>query len=186
MLSNKDLKKNISKWARIIHRDLGFLMVGVCLVYAISGIVLNHLSGEKDPAYKTEEFSLQFEKGLDKDALIAYWKDHKDLPELRKVMAIDNDHLRVMIDGGVGVYCLSNGKIDYEKYTKREFIYWINKLHYNKIKGWNIMADFFAISLIFFAISGLVIVKGKKGIAGRGKWYLILGILIPVMYVILS
>ena len=46
------------------------------------------------------------------------------------------------------------------------------------------MADLFAFSLIFFALSGLFIVKGKKGMAGTGKWYLLAGILIPVLYVL--
>ena len=42
------------------------------------------------------------------------------------------------------------------------------------------MADIFAVTLIFFAISGLFMIKGKKGIAGRGKWYLLIGLLIPL------
>lgn len=183
--NDKGKKNVISKYARIIHRDLGFLTVGVCLIYAISGILLNHMDG-KDPAYKTEVFCLRLDPDLGKEELIVSWNDKKDLPELRKVMTIDDNHLRLMLDGGIGVYSKSDGRLDYEKYTKREFVYWINKLHYNKVKGWSIMADFFAASLIFFAISGLVIVKGKKGISGRGKWYLILGLLIPVVYVILS
>ena len=29
--------------ARILHRDLGYLSFGLCLVYAVSGICLNHL-----------------------------------------------------------------------------------------------------------------------------------------------
>ena len=48
------------------------------------------------------------------------------------------------------------------------------------------MGDFFAFSLVFFAISGLFMIKGKNGIAGRGKWYLLIGILIPIIYMILS
>jgi hypothetical protein len=48
------------------------------------------------------------------------------------------------------------------------------------------MGDLFAVSLIFFAVSGLLMVKGKNGIAGRGKWYLIVGIIIPILYIILS
>lgn len=177
--------KSITKWARIIHRDLGFLMVGVCLVYALSGILLNHMDG-KDPAFKTEEKSVQLEAGLAKDELRVRWEDKKDLPAIRKVMTIDDDHLRVMLEGGIGVYNKKTGIADYEKHSKREFVYWINKLHYNKVKGWSIMGDFFAASLIFFAVSGLVMVKGKKGIAGRGKWYLLIGLLIPIVYVLLA
>jgi hypothetical protein len=48
------------------------------------------------------------------------------------------------------------------------------------------MADFFAASLIFFAVSGLLIVRGKQGVSGRGKWFLLLGLLIPVVYVLLA
>jgi uncharacterized membrane protein YhdT len=39
---------------------------------------------------------------------------------------------------------------------------------------------------MFLAVSGLFIVKGKKGIAGSGKWYLLAGLLIPLLYVIFS
>jgi len=48
------------------------------------------------------------------------------------------------------------------------------------------MADLFAIGLIFFAISGLFMVRGKRGIAGRGKWFLIIGLLIPIAYILLA
>lgn len=87
-----------------------------------------------------------------------------------------------MLEGGVGIYAIRTGEVHYEQHTKREFVYWINKLHYNKVKGWSVMADFFAASLIFFAISGLFMVKGKHGIMQRGKWFLIAGLLIPILY----
>ena len=32
----------IRRWARIIHRDLSYFFAGVVVVYAVSGIVLNH------------------------------------------------------------------------------------------------------------------------------------------------
>ena len=64
--------------------------------------------------------------------------------------------------------------------------YWVNRFHYNRVKGWIPMADIFAGSLIFLAISGLFMVKGKHGIAKRGKWYLLIGILIPILYILLG
>ena len=36
-----------------------------------------------------------------------------------------------------------------------------------------------AFSLVFFAMSGLFMIKGKNGIAGRGKWYLLVGCMDP-------
>lgn len=178
-------KKSAKFYLRSIHRDLGFLMVGICLVYAISGLLLNHL-GNTDPAFKTEERTVKLEKHLTPEELEILWNDKDDLPETHKVMRIDDEHYRLMFQGGVGVYSAVSGETDYEIHTKREFIYWINKLHYNKVKGWFLMADIFAASLIFLAISGLFITGGKFGIKGRGKWYLIAGILIPVIYVVIS
>lgn len=184
MSSNSSWRTKTSRWMRIIHRDLGFLMVGVCFVYGISGFLLNHMNG-KDPAFDSKEESLTMEKGLTNEELSVVWADRK-LPELKKVVPIDETHTRLLLQGGIGVYNSATGIVDYEIHKKNEFVYWINKLHYNKVKGWSIMADIFAFSLLFFAISGLVIVKGKKGIGGSGKWYLIAGLLIPALYILLT
>ncbi len=35
--------KKIRKWNRVIHRDLGYIAVGLTLIYAISGFVVNHV-----------------------------------------------------------------------------------------------------------------------------------------------
>lgn len=184
-LEQKSKPKNrILRWLRVIHRDLGFLMVGVCLVYGISGFLLNHMNG-KDPAYKTQEETLQIDKNLSHEELSVLWKD-KGLPELKKVMTIDDVHSRLMLNGGVGAYNSATGIADYEMHSKNEFVYWINRLHYNKIKGWSVMADLFAFSLIFFALSGLFMVKGRKGLAGSGKWFLLAGLVIPILYIVLT
>ncbi len=177
--------KKLSVWIRVIHRDLGFLAVGLCLVYGISGYLLNHMNG-KDPAFKTEERTLKLGSGLTAETLPLQWNNRQDVPALKKVMPIDEEHFRLLLDGGIGVYHSVTGMVDYEKHRKNEFIYQINKLHYNKAEGWSPVADFFVASLLFLAISGLFMVKGKKGIAGRGKWYLIAGLLIPVIYIIIN
>jgi hypothetical protein len=183
-IRNRKTKNQTLRWLRIIHRNLGFLMAGVCLVYGISGFLLNHM-GSKDPAYKTTEETLQIEKNLTHDELSALWKD-KGLPEIKRIVPIDEDHSRLMLNGGIGVYNATAGIVDYELHKKNEFIFWINRLHYNKVKGWSAMADLFAFSLIFFALSGLLIVRGKKGLSGVGKWYLLIGLLIPLLYILLS
>ncbi|MBM6865487.1 PepSY-associated TM helix domain-containing protein [Bacteroides caecigallinarum] len=181
----KLLNKSFSYWLRVIHRDLGFLMVGLCLVYGVSGFLLNHMNG-KDPAFKTTESRVELKKGMDKDEIIAEWISDSGLPRLKKVFRIDDEHFRIMLDGGVGIYNSHTGITEYETHEKRPVIYWLNRLHYNRVNGWNVMGDFFAFSLVFFAISGLFMIKGKNGIVGRGKWYLLVGILIPILYVFLS
>jgi hypothetical protein len=175
----------ITRWLRVIHRDLGFLVVGLTLVYGISGILLNHLK-EKDPAFRTEERSVQLSPLLTQKELTTAWNNNQDLPLLKKILPIDENHSRLMLEGGIGVYNSANGQVDYETHTKRFFIYWINRLHYSKVKGWSPVADIFAVSLLFLAISGLFIVKGKRGLAGTGKWYLLAGVLIPIVYILIN
>jgi len=34
---------NWRKWNRLIHRDLGYLCVGLTVVYAVSGLAVNHV-----------------------------------------------------------------------------------------------------------------------------------------------
>ncbi|MDR2805464.1 MAG: PepSY-associated TM helix domain-containing protein [Dysgonamonadaceae bacterium] len=172
---------NFTRSLRAIHRDLGFLVVGVSLVYGISGIFLNHL-GEKDPAFRTEEKTLQLPAYLSETELSTTWSAGKNLPPLKRILRIDEDHLRLFLDGGAGVYNSANGQLDYETHKKNVLIYWINRLHYNKVKGWSPIADFFAVSLILLAITGLFLVKGKKSLSGSGKWFLLAGILIPVLF----
>ena len=43
--------KIIRKWNRVIHRDLGYLAVGLTLIYAISGFVVNHVQ-DWNPNYE--------------------------------------------------------------------------------------------------------------------------------------
>jgi len=174
----------ISRLLRIIHRDLGFFTVGFTLVYAVSGIILNHLSN-KDPAFRVEAKTVQLTANLTESELADAWHADKNLPALIKVTRMDESRLRLLIKGGTGVYQSSSGSLYYEKNEKRVLVYWINRLHYNKVKGWSPIADFFAGSLILLAITGLFIVKGKRGIAGSGKWYLLIGILIPILFGIL-
>jgi len=173
------------KWIRIIHRDLGFVMVGLSLVYGISGLVLNHM-GKTNPAYKTKEGTVQLAPNLTSEAVKKAWQEQEDLPKMKQVAKIDENHYRLLFEGGIGIYSHNSGVAEYEQHKKKVLIYYLNKLHYNSIKNWTIMGDLFAISLIFFALSGLIMVRGKKGIAGTGKWLILLGLLIPLLYILFT
>ena len=169
------------KILRVIHRDLGFFVVGLTLVYAISGIILNHLS-TKDPAFQTETKTIRFPANLTEKELSSTWLSDKQLPPLKRIMRIDENRSRLFLESGIGEYNATNGSISYERHKKRILVFWINRLHYNKVKGWSPVADFYAGSLILLAITGLFMMKGKKGLAGSGKWYLLIGLLIPILY----
>jgi hypothetical protein len=59
-------------------------------------------------------------------------------------------------------------------------------LHRNSIKGWKWASDVFAVMLILISITGLFILKGKKGLTGRGKWLIAAGALPPLIVLLLN
>lgn len=178
------ISSKVRKWIIIIHRDLGFLMVGLSIIYGISGILLNHLEGNNFD-YKITRTTENIAPNLSPQELEIEWRSDKNKPGLNSV-GTGIEMYRLMIDGGIGYYNIHTGVVNYETSSKRPFAYWINRLHYNRVKGWMPIADLFAISLIFLAISGLFMIKGKNGIAGKGKWYLLIGLILPILYIIFS
>ena len=57
--------------------------------------------------------------------------------------------------------------------------------HLNNLKGvWTYVADVFAVALVFLAITGMTMMKGSRGLAGRGKWFVLAGLAIPVGFVV--
>ena len=43
------------RWNNILHRDIGYLAVGLTVVYAISGVAVNHRA-DWNPSYTFENF----------------------------------------------------------------------------------------------------------------------------------
>ncbi len=81
---------------------------------------------------------------------------------------------------------LSSGDVKLTRVRNRPLFSEVNYLHYNKPKKlWTWFSDLFAFSLILLAISGLIMVRGKKGIKGRNGLLLALGILIPLIFLLI-
>ncbi|TAJ13287.1 peptidase [Marinilabiliaceae bacterium JC017] len=172
------------KWRkplRSLHRDLGYLTVGLIVIYALSGIILNHKSGESDPAYKTVKHSARFEKGLSSRQLTARWL--QKMPGIKLNRAIeDQQEIKLYLKGGIGNYKPATGVVETEVYEPKPIIRLLNRMHYGRISGWRGVADIFAGILIFLALSGMVILPGPKGFKKRGVWLVLAGILIPVLW----
>ncbi len=159
-------------------------MVGLCLVYGISGLLLNRID-KGDPSYKVEAVETTVKSGFTMGEFEQFWEADRERPVLNSIGQAGEKY-RLLLQGGLGEYDPSTGALYYETSKRKPFAYWVNRLHYNRVGGWSLMADIFAVGLIFFAISGLFMVRGKNGITGRGKWYLIIGLLIPVIYILLG
>jgi uncharacterized protein len=183
--------KQIRKWSRIIHRDFGYLFFGATLVYALSGIALNHLS-DWNPNYSVEvvefETTLNLRKSKQIEENIGLLLDEiADRDEYKKHYYPSDQELKIFLSGGSSVMVdLQSGTGYAEFLRKRPLFYQVNYLHYNPQKWWTWFSDIFAGALIILAITGLVMVKGKKGITGRGAWMTALGIIVPLLFLLFS
>ena len=53
-------------------------------------------------------------------------------------------------------------------------------------RWWTVFSDVFLAGLIVIVLSGLVMMRGPKGLRGRGGVELIAGILIPLLFIFLT
>jgi len=83
------------------------------------------------------------------------------------------------------MYNPQQGKAELEVLKKRPFFFQINKLHLAQTSRlWIWISDFMAIFLLFVALSGMFLLKGKLGIKGRGLWLTTVGIVIPLAIIL--
>jgi hypothetical protein len=95
------------------------------------------------------------------------------------------EHLKIFIFKGSVDINLVSGFSVIEKIKKRPIFYEVNFLHYNPGKLWMYFSDFFCISLIIIAFTGLFVIKGKRGIKGRDTWLTGVGVIIHLLFLLM-
>lgn len=191
MKLKNNLTPAIRKWFRIIHRDLSFLFTGVIIVYAVSGIALNH-KRTFNADYKITRSELQLQshfpqtQKVSKEQALEFLKPINEEDAYMKHYYSGEQQLKIFLKGGSSlVIDMNNGKAVYESVKKRPILSWFSRLHYNPARWWTWFSDIFAVSLLIIALTGLLMNKGKNGIMGRGGIELIIGILIPMIFLFL-
>lgn len=180
----------LRKWNRIIHRDLGYVFFGMSIIYGLSGIALNHLDDwNPDYVIQTREIILDEVPqpgSVDRSVAVALVdKINADL-EYRSHFYPAEDVLKIFLKQGSATIDLGTGRTYIEILKKRPVFREVNFLHYNKPKKlWTWFSDAFAVAMIILAITGLFMIRGRKGITGRGAWLTAVGILIPVIFLLL-
>lgn len=175
-------------WVRALHRDAGYFVVGFTLIYAISGLAVNHI-GDWDPNFRQVDRTHQLSLPKGNDAqLTAFVLDAlrvKERPE--EVTRIDAGLLEIRLAERTLQVEQERGVVREEGQSPRFFLRIANYLHLNRGKqAWRYIADIYAILLIGLAISGLFMIPGRKGFLGRGAIIASTGALIPAIYVLLS
>jgi len=181
--------KFIRKWSRILHRDIGFFFIGASIIYGLSGIALNHLR-DWNPNYKVERVAVETDLSLGrtpqlKANILKFLDAVNDRDNYKSHYFPDAQYLKIFLAGGSSIVMnVETGRGTAEYLVKRPVFYQSNYLHYNPNNWWMWFSDIFAGALIFLAISSVFMVRGKKGVWGRGGIYLAAGIIIPVLFLI--
>lgn len=177
------------KWFRILHRDIGYIAAGLTVVYSISGIAVNHVQ-DWNPNYSITENTSNIGPVADSlingetDVLVSHILTQiGEKGKVKNSVYPDSNSIKIFVQGNTITADLKTGEVNEEQVKSRTVIRETNFLHLNAPKKtWTYVADIFAVSLIFLAVSGLFLIKGKNGITGRGAWLTALGVLIPVIF----
>lgn len=180
----------IRKFVRITHRDIGYLCVGLTIIYAVSGIAVNHVD-DWNPNYIIEKETFQLEGTNDStltvDELTAHIVNQLALNDsLRSRFRPAPNKLQLFFENRNVTVNLETWQAEMEIVNSRAVFRETNFLHLNVPKKvWTYVADVYAGALIFLAITGMFMIQGKNGIKGRGKWLVALGVLIPVVFLLI-
>ncbi|HEY5673683.1 MAG TPA: PepSY-associated TM helix domain-containing protein [Malonomonas sp.] len=177
---------NWRKWNYAVHRDLGFLCIGLTLVYALSGIAVNHVN-DWNPNYVIERVAASI-KPLPPGLV-----DPLTIPQLLQQLGEsgahentfqpDADNLWIYIDQRMIKVHLPSGQVQQELFKRRSFWYPLNFLHLNHPKkAWTWVADIYAAALFLLAVSGLLMVSKKTGLKRRGLVLTAAGVLLPLLF----
>jgi len=177
---------NLSKLNRITHRDVGYLIAGLTIIYALSGIALNH-KHDWNPNYVFENRPFKTDIKISKDSF-----DDATAKDILKKIGLASEFkasyfpagnkATIFINGGFVQINAVTGEGIVERISKRPLFYQINFLHYNPGVWWKYFSDIYCISLILVTITGLFLVKGRNGITKRGAILTIIGIILPLLF----
>jgi hypothetical protein len=177
------------KLLRVLHRDFGYFIVGMTIVYALSGIYLNHRH-DFNPDYKIyiTDFKVELPGLTDlspSDIKTALKTVNGDV--VYKKHYVNNEgNIKVFIESGEAVINPRTGEGSMQYLQRRPFIFSINKLHRATLGSvWKWVSDLMAVILIFVAVSGLFILKGKKGFKRWGWWLMAAGIVVPLVFALI-
>lgn len=174
-MRQREKRKSFSYYMRVLHRDIGFFLIGLTAIYCISGVIL---------IYRDTNF-LKNEKVIEKQ-LKPNLKESElsDALGLRKFKVIRNDGKTIIFNEGT--YNTTAGVARYSLQEPPAWLKSFNKLHMTSSKGSAAaFATIFGVLLLFMAISSFWMFKPntkhfRRGIylAGAGLVFAIVLLLV--------
>ncbi len=177
------------RWNRALHRDLGYFFIGMTIIYALSGVAINHrndwnpnyiITHEEKPLLTNTEL-----KSGDRNAILEFLENQQLHTRYKSHFKPTPDQIRVFLTGEASITLnFTTETFIFESIRKRPLFYQVNYLHYNPGRWWKWFSDAFAIALIAISITGLFIIRGRNGISYRGAILSLTGLLLPILFLI--
>jgi len=158
------------------------------MIYALSGIAMNHIE-DWDPNFHATETTRKIAPIAD---------ELNDAEAARQIATaagltgkIDDlyragDELRLTFASGSKVTAIGDTlTVQYRR--DRMFFRVADWLHATRGKqAWKFIADAYAVLLLYLAISGIFMIKGRLGLRWRGATLIAVGLVVPLGYLVLS
>jgi hypothetical protein len=181
-------RKRWRAWLRALHRDTGYLAIGFTVIYALSGIAMNHID-DWDPNFHATETTrtiapiadeLSDEEAGRRVATAA------GIPGVPSDVYRAGDEVRLSYPSGVKVTAIGD-TLTIQTRRDRLFFRVADWLHATRGKrAWRYIADAYAVLLLYLAVSGLFMIKGRLGLRWRGATLVAVGLAAPLGYIVLS
>jgi hypothetical protein len=171
-----------------VHRDVGYTAVGLTITYALSGLAVNHVA-DWDPNFHNASSTHEVGGPLPEDdgAAAKLVLDKLAISDTPREVYREGDELEVLFEHRTLHVATATGHVVDEEQKPRFLLRAANWLHLNRgKKAWTYAADTYAAALLFLALSGMFMIAGKKGIVGRGAFFVAIGVAIPILYVTLA
>jgi len=178
------------KLIRVLHRDIGYAATALTIIFSISGIAVNHID-DWNPNYKVETDTLHIVPMADSVLTAENVKEYvinklNVTDSVKSFFRSSPNEIDIFFERKTISANVKTGVVSVESIKNRTAFKEMNFLHLNTPKKlWTWVSDLFAFSLILLAITGLFMIKGKKGFGGRGKWFFAVGVLIPIAFLLL-
>lgn len=164
-------KTSLSLKMRIIHRYLGFFLVGIMSVYALSGIVL---------IFRDSDVFKQEKQITDQIKVNALASELGELLEMRRLKVTKEENNKIYFKNGV--YDKETGIAEY-KIKELPFI--LDKMtHLHKSESGDplfFLNVFFGIALLFFSLSSFFMFLPKTSVFKKGLYFTLAGIVLTLL-----
>ncbi len=182
-------RMKIRKTLRILHRDLGYFIVGMTIVYSLSGILLNHRH-DFNPDYRIIVEDFDFEpapiSSFSEERIKSMLADQEYELEYKKHYFSKEGIVKVFIENGEVAMDPVQGNGRYQFLERRPILFEMNRLHRATLGTvWKWASDLMAFILLFVAVSGLLILKGKRSLSRWGWWWTLAGFIVPLAFALL-